>query len=73
MTNEINEIKKLLNNIEISGNFDLSNTTLIPLLNKLSNNFYDLSNNFYVLSNNFYDLSNNFYDLLVSPQIWMTS
>ena len=62
LTNEINELKELLNNIEISGNFDLSNTTLIPLLNDLNNNFYDLSSNFY-------DLSNNFYDLLISPQI----
>ena len=61
------KLKEFLNNIELSGNYDLSNTPLI--LYYLSNNFYDLNNNFYDLSNNFYDLSNNFYDLLVSPQI----
>jgi len=79
LTNEINELKVLLNNIEISGNFDLSLNTFIELLQDVSNiktnfydlstNFYDLSTNFYDLSTNFYDLSTNFYNILINPNI----
>ena len=65
LTNEINEIKELINNIEISGNFDISNTSLISLINDVSNLTLDISN----LTSDFYDLSYNFYNILISPNI----